>query len=429
MEAKAQTWKERCIQEFDLRPLPLSWNEKVVEQTEEASERYYLLRKKGFARKAEVEDREESDLDDSDDEGTLEGLLEGLLEELRDKLEDMSTNIFGEDAPWKWQTSLSAKDLTWDAYSSSDRLMTGTFQGLVWSPYAIPRAVSLEHYYYRRPSMRTMSFRVEWSYKLLNFEADGVMQLFEAERKWTVICANGYDNERLRLDCIVDRNLTRATIRLLKSFLCGAKSNKTDLFFKDAICSDFDFILLVFASMGTIDFESIKCIWMGYQWPPSSRNQDDLCNKMIKEKAIETKEEFENLECVSWLEYRIRKITKNLRPTDKFYHDPTNEDAPGYDPELDFSDETRKQLMDQEEKRLIDQLMVSREFSSEDEEKDARAKLEEYFSTCDQLSQKVRFASILRDTFAPGTKRRAAEQMSSSNKHAKRSEDVSSKRT
>ena len=126
-----------------------------------------------------------------------------------------------------------------------DDLREGVYLAYVWSPYAIPHAVGLEHDYHRRARWSSIEFQTVWRYTLVDFEDD------TSTRPWNfkdfiLMCSNRYDNEELRADIINTGKLTMTTVNRIRTFLYGSRAQAC----KDLTCSDATLMELIFASMG-----------------------------------------------------------------------------------------------------------------------------------------------------------------------------------
>jgi hypothetical protein len=314
-------WRTKCIEEFKLQPVPVTWSDQVARGSEKAWKNYFEYRKK----QVKVSIKNDDDIEKE------------AVQEWECKMEDLEFEIFPEqefnpEQPGLWQTHLCVEDLVMvDHYE----MRSAQFHGRVYSPYALPHAIHLQHRYHRRPRMSTMEFFAEWRYKLLDFE-DAQDEDFDEGQDdddesggFTTICSNCFEDERLRADVIEVSHLNQDTVDRLRRFLFGAIKES-----KPVCCDDFSFLRLLFGSMGTFcntfddddtTYATLFRGWIGYSWRiPFTVG---VREKMIKEGVIGHDEYSWE---ISWLEHRMRQVTGILRPIDAYYTAPTIKDAPGY---------------------------------------------------------------------------------------------------
>jgi hypothetical protein len=323
-------WRTKCIEEFKLEPVPVTWSDQVARGSEKAWKNYFEYRKKQV--KVETNKGSDDDDDDDDDDEDEDDLVQETMMEWRGKLEEVEFESFPDqednpEQPGKWQTHIRVENLVHEY----DEMRSAEFHGHVYSPYALPHAINLEHRYHRRPRHSTMEFWVVWGYKLLDFEEAQEQETGD----FTTICSNCYEDEELRADVIDVSHLNQNTVDRLRRFLFGAVEES-----KPVCCDDFSFLRLLFGSMGTFgddgSYETLMGGWIGYSWTIPS---DSLREKMIREGTIgEDVYSFE----ISWLEHRMRQVAGALRPIDVYYTAPTIKDAPGFcdrDSDGDFDDD------------------------------------------------------------------------------------------
>jgi hypothetical protein len=127
-------WRTKCIDEFNLEPVPVTWSDQVARGSEKAWKNYYEYRNKQakLSKKKGRDDVSGDDDDGDDDEGSTE--LE-VLQEWEGKLEEVEFESFPgqEDNPEqqkKWQTDLRVENIVhWYGEMSS-----AEFHGHVYSP-------------------------------------------------------------------------------------------------------------------------------------------------------------------------------------------------------------------------------------------------------------------------------------------------------
>ena len=209
---------------------------------------------------------------------------------------------------------------------SNRKLQSSEWSSTVWSPYAIPHAIRLNHYYHSEPKWSYIDFFCKWEYYLWDFEAEDYKR---GETK--LLCSNRLD----KIDKINTCGLNKTTYETLRSFLFGTASKESE---EVTLCSPMNFWRLIFASMGTTDpnlSDTLRyhgCV--GYHW----EIDDDMRKKLYDEKAVEEgaieadpNGPFEKYKprytgCCSWLRHRLLEITDNLGPVTKYYEGPKLKD-------------------------------------------------------------------------------------------------------
>jgi hypothetical protein len=307
-------WRTKCIEEFKLLPIPATWSDQVARGSEQAWKNYFEYRKNqgSVSGKRIIEKK-----DDDDD-------LKEILKEWDCNMEVLEFEIFPEqelndpEQLGLWQTHLRVDNLV----NEYDDVISAQFRGHVYSPYAIPHAIHLQHGYHRRPRWSTMEFFLIWGYKLLDFEE--AQDEDDESDGFTTICSNCYEDEQLRADVIDVSHLNQNTVNLLRRFLFGAIEES-----KAVSCDDFSFLRLLFGSMGTFGddgaYETVPHGWIGYSW--TIPRESNLRENMIMAIGGERREDFFD---ISWLEHGMREAAGALRAIDAYYTAPTIQDAPGY---------------------------------------------------------------------------------------------------
>jgi hypothetical protein len=318
-------WRTKCIEEFKLLPVPVTWSDQVARGSEKAWKHYFEYRKK------QVKASRKND-DDIEKEA---------VKEWECKMEILEFEIFPEqefnlEQPGLWQAHLSVENLVMDFVE----MRSAQFHGHVYSPYALPHCIHLQHRYHRLPRYSTMEFFVEWHYKLLDFEDAQDEDFDEGQDEddesggFTTICSNCFEDERLRADVIEVSRLNQDTVDRLRRFLFGSIKESKPVF-----CDDFAFLRLLFGSMGTFGdddttYATLLSGWIGYSCMLPSR-KSGLRERMIEEGIVGENDHFD----IDWLQYRMREVAGALRPIDAYYTAPTIKDAPGYRA-LDLDDDS-----------------------------------------------------------------------------------------
>jgi hypothetical protein len=212
-------------------------------------------------------------------------------------------------------------------WEDGEELRSSQYFGYIWSPYAIPHAIALEHRRHFRTRMSSIEFYTTWGYILLDFEDDiSEDDDDDEEEEFTTLCSDCFEDEELRLDVIEDSHLNQTTISRLRKFLFGTDKPES----KEEICDEYSFLLLLFGSMGTFDFQDLAEGYMGYEWSPQYPDEE-LCKKMIRDGLIDEEDDAYEVR-ITWLEHRMRHVTGNFGAFQKYYTPPSIEDAHGYNP-------------------------------------------------------------------------------------------------
>lgn len=354
----AISWRAKSIEEFNLIPVPDGWKDAVAVGTEEAWKRYYEYRnqiesdhtKRFVSDGSKIDDSDDDDDDDyyvqiNDDDNYLREFMaewkNGMVKEHIVRLQWCSSNATKslEEARKLWPWTPTFGDVSWDENDFGEELVTGEYRSHVWSPFAIPHAIDLYHFYHRRPRYNTMEFKTYWKYHSVDFgDVNTIANKVDLDSccndagYYKILCFNRFEDEKLRLDVIDAKNLTIKTVKKLRKFLYGTNRG-------DVVCDHHDFLRLLFASMGTIDSRcDPKCGWLGYEWMPD----EELRNTFVEEQIPLYDAKFDPdgepgktgndyYECgLSWLEYHIAKAADDLDPITIHYKPPRKEDAPGW---------------------------------------------------------------------------------------------------
>ncbi|KAL7553110.1 hypothetical protein ACHAWF_016368 [Thalassiosira exigua] len=324
------SWRVRSIERFGLQPVPDGWKDSVAVGSEDAWKRYYeyrLEKEEGDPRKSD-DDRYDSDGNSiSSDDGGCASEKEGMSDIVFSweyRMEELQ-KCMAEGCKWSWTPDRPC--LNWE---EENRLRSADYYGYVWSPYAIPRAIVLSHTWNGRIRWESYDLATDWSYALVDFEESS------DRMKHVEICSHNYD-------VIKTTHLNNATCARLRNYLYGS-SDKS----KKATCSDRDFWLLLFGSMGSTDkdlMEDAKGCSLGYSWCPWKEKA--MTQKLFDAgapanddpngeppKAIKG---YSPRWC-SWLRYRILEVTDSLGPISKHYKPPTVKKGSGFNDSVGDSD-------------------------------------------------------------------------------------------
>ncbi|KAL7533389.1 hypothetical protein ACHAWF_004472 [Thalassiosira exigua] len=314
--ANDTSWRAKSIEKFGLQEVPDGdgWKDMVPEASEQIWKKYYDYRCRVVERKKQyLEEDVEAEHEFID---KWEHIMETRIQEFM---------VAG--CKWHWTGELGYVD-----WNGGDQLRSSGYYSHVWSPYAIPHAIALEHRYHCRARLTTVEWHTIWGYRLLDFEDDNTIESDE----YTTICSDCFEDEELRADVIDQSHMNESTTWLLRKHLFGSFSEECNA----VTCSDKDFWLLLFGSMGTTDPNLAKDPYggvLGYEWVPY--RDMEMRRKLHELKAKEGDdaegdpngpfEQYYPSGC-SWLKYRLLEITGNLGPVTKHYKPPTIQDAIGY---------------------------------------------------------------------------------------------------
>jgi hypothetical protein len=306
-------WRSKCIEKFGLLPAPEYWRDC---SNERAWERYYhfrsLTQEQQYTPKRSPDDMEDFQDDDDDEES------QHLRDELQQQMGKLQKEIFGLDREVLWDYSpWIGKDIHFKGYR---RIRTVTHHAVVWSPFAIPHAIRLEHYYHHQFRAYSLEFRVSWSYRFFDFENEH----FEASGK-TELCSNTWN----RVDMIRTGNLSARTAEQLRTFLFGSSFEASENFMDLADCEmsksimnldDYSFLRLLFGSMATFHFDiEQNGDGFGHKWSPT----EEEFQTMAREGALDgTYIEDPSDISVPWLSHRIKAITNSLTRVESYYRPP-----------------------------------------------------------------------------------------------------------
>jgi hypothetical protein len=247
-----------------------------------------------------------------------EGWSEQLGYQLQVEMGKLKKELFGLDGEVLWDyTPWIGRDIRFKGYH---RIRTVTHHAVVWSPFAIPHAIRLEHYYLHQFRAYSLEFHVSWSYRLFDFESENFQGSDKAE-----LCSNTWN----RVDVIRTRNLSGRTVDRLKTFLFGSSCEPSEnlmnlddceVFKRARDLNDHSFLRLLFGSMATFYFDKEpNGDWFGHRWSPT----EDEFQTMAQDGALEgTNIGHPSDISVSWLSHRIKVITNYLTRVESYYKPP-----------------------------------------------------------------------------------------------------------
>jgi hypothetical protein len=335
VKTEGTSFRSRCIEKFDLLLVPDDWNlsEKLLVEIndEQAWEKYLTYRneKQKHQKKQVIKPEDDCSEEDEGDEEPWDSWEQDLTNDWIDKLNETAKDV-------KYEAWLNHVCLHLNSnWEDEDTLRSAEYQCEIFSPYAIPRAIELEHQFHERGRMYSAEFGVKWEFKLVRFDGEDngdyvtemykdlwpsgryfVDALYNASSGQELLCGNYYkhpppykDNEDVSLNCwtaverINVKNFTPLTVKRMRRWIFGASLTPTGL-------SDFDFLRLALASMATPNFSTLNG-HVGHEWDPRDSGFIDQTRGLPSS--------------VTWLEYQSRLVTQTLRPGCDEYYEPYNE--------------------------------------------------------------------------------------------------------
>ena len=321
------SWREKCINIFNLKHAPDALKGSLAVGTEDAWKRYFHYRI--------VRDFESTKLTEEADEDDVFEENKELLEDWRYAMETKIRDLMEENCEWQWTPYFDDGEMVWE---DPGELRSAEYLGHIWSPFPIPRCIALKHNYHCRTRYSTVSFYVTWEYKLIDFEcANEEVKGCSYEE----LCSNCFEDEKLRADVIKTSNLNEHTLGKMRRHLYGSSSETS----KSLTCSDKNFLLLLFGSMGTTDSkleDDPMRGGLGYVWRPRFGDGEKERKKLFDAKVPlnddpnssgSFPESFGDYfpEGCSWLYHRVLEVSKTLGPCTMHYREPTIRDAIGYE--------------------------------------------------------------------------------------------------
>mmetsp|Transcript_14541 Transcript_14541/g.31600 ORF Transcript_14541/g.31600 Transcript_14541/m.31600 type:complete len:360 (+) Transcript_14541:160-1239(+) len=331
--ASTKSWRDKSIKRFNLQPVPNGWKGSVAVGSDDAWKRYYNYRvdkEKNDPRVSSDSDNYDSDGnsisgDDDEDNWEKEGMQSILYSWTESDINGMErlTKFMVDGCQWQWTPQRPS--LEWE---EENKLRSADYYAHVWSPYAIPHAIKLSHSWYGKVGWDSYDLSSDWSYMLLDFEGD----IEKSTTKYTELCSNNSD-------VIKTSHLNKTTCGKIRKFLYGANTQDS----KKLTCSDRDFLLLLFGSMGSTDkdlMEDANDCSLGYSWCPWK--EEGMKQKLFDAKVPKnddpngepptTLKGYSPRWC-SWLRYRILEVTGSLGPISKHYKPPPAKKASRHDDE------------------------------------------------------------------------------------------------
>lgn len=316
-------WKQQCIDLFRLLEVPSSSEESTPNNDDDGGatwKAYHDARVSWDQRKDRFESfQREPEL--------LEQWEKALVEEAKKIKKEKDL----EDSPmldnWNKTVSMDIQGYIPATYADSG-IQTVEYHAMIWSPYAIPRAVQVVHKYHRKPDWSKQEFSVSWRYRIIDNFAENAKEVAEdttnTNNKMTTLCGCCYEDEELQADVINTDGVALETVKSLNECLLGSSTS-----LPTSVLDDLSFLKLLFASMATPDFRVLHDDgvnnFIGHTRKPEQGGF--LRERLVEEGILD----FESDEIsTTWLEYHARSITNNLLPVDKYYKPFNIRDAPGY---------------------------------------------------------------------------------------------------
>jgi hypothetical protein len=339
-------WRQKCIDEFKLRPLPEAWSSNAclvaLSQSSDAIwKKYYHYRVGAF------DGEGDESAEDAEPEGGDDKLLAKCKAMLAQEVRAAGQSSEVGAQLWLSHTKVAIQETCWE---DEDDLRSASYHGWVFSPFALPRAMELDHRYHQRARNTSIEFYCTWDFKLVAFDGspgdaqqqalakaypdglggdsvrfmhDGKGELHEDEVEFgmEVLCANSYkdppatgygeDVEWTELEDIDCANVNPTTIRRLRSWLFGSAQRSMELL------EDLVLLRLVFASCGSAGF-STACGSIGYRWPRYDRCAE--VEAQLRSDGLAREADWVAAGGgLTWLEYQSRLAAMAVRPQDKYY--------------------------------------------------------------------------------------------------------------
>ena len=349
-------WRSKCIARWNLQEVPAAWYEGSAALTDHYEElsraddetwkRYHAFRLKHLP-KAAAASHETGDTAEDEDRYLYDDENCGLQKKADAHLERVTACNGPGGLLWAAHADCLLKDSVWE---DVDDPRSCEFEGVVFSPFALPRATRLKHRYHHRSRWSSIEFYCTWDFQLVRFDGiafgDEVQQrlakqfpkdlmgpdiAFAHESETTgfeELCSTSVldpppvhdlqdaDIWTFALDEKKD-NLNPTTVRRFRSWLFGSACPGCK-----QLLSDWSLLALIFASCGS-DVTRGPLIGghTGYSWPSDFKDKARVRELLEKEGcdwAADGEIEEGDLS-VSWLEYAARAAAGALRPVDAYF--------------------------------------------------------------------------------------------------------------
>ena len=132
-EETPSSWRIKCIETFNLKPVPEAWKDGVAVGTESAWKTYFEYR--------------------TSEEEASSKQARGGEDYHGDEGESYIMKMWKEKMNWTKSSDewLSWTPKVWDlSFEDEDELRTAEYIGHIWSPYVLPHALRLRHFYHCR---------------------------------------------------------------------------------------------------------------------------------------------------------------------------------------------------------------------------------------------------------------------------------------
>ena len=303
-------WRQKSIEKFKLKEIPTEWTTEALlsksKGDNETWKQYYCYRTK---KKAFI-----SGLDND-----LEG--NWPAPEIRQQLKDLATTVgFPEFSDHSLQY---IADITFEDYKE---IRSVTYKSIVFSPYALPQAIVLEHRYHYRTRYHSVEFGCYWHFQLLGFDNTNMDYANSRQTKYymledgmELLCNNVLldDDDGYSWSDVEDidvSNFTPSTVRRLRTWIFGSLQKSTE------VMNDFDLLRLLLTTIGGAEFGSFSKDFIGhtFKFYDSCRN-GNIIDQMIADGVVKDEDEALELPDITWLEYQVRLVSGALRKQDRYY--------------------------------------------------------------------------------------------------------------
>lgn len=347
----AASWRAKCISRWNLREVPSAWcegNPQLAAHYEKLSRANDTTWKRYHKRRLLFEKKRKNSEEDYHDDFNA-NLRKLATKRLEDHLSTPGGRVLVPHVVVILEDSI-CDDIEPRSYE---------FEGVIFSPFALPRAVRLKHKYHNRGRLSWVEFFVDWAFQLTSFDGvsvgDEVQQRLAEQFPKGISgrfqhCGNdGSGFEDLCGARLLDPpethdiadigsvwspvydlqkdNLSPTTVRRLRSWLFGSACQATK-----QLVSDWDLLVLLFASCGSDVRSGPLRGRVGYSWEASFAGETHV-RKILKAEGCDSKgqdcgsEESDTEDSdsegggpsVSWLEHAARTATGALRPIDSYF--------------------------------------------------------------------------------------------------------------
>jgi hypothetical protein len=307
LELDESSWAKRCMDEFDLRAFPKSWEApslvNKMSLSDESAWRSYFE-----ARVQLEEDSKEVNYDPDDDDKKEEDTYSTVYEiKIQAELSKDQGGLLQPHTAIR-VTGVSLED---------EILESARVVSTIFSPYMLPRAVQFCHRYHRRVESEFTRFYCTWYMQFISLadkrEDDSLNLWRPCIEDLEVLCSNCYmtmptaEIPWRAVEDIDTFNLSAPVVRRIREWLFGTPRSTE-------VMTDLELLKYAFASCGTSNFCTIYGT-NGDRWMAKRAQVKDMLAYGLSREEVNHAQ----FVGVGWLEYQCRLISGDLRPIDQFY--------------------------------------------------------------------------------------------------------------